>query len=307
MKGEQLEFQHSLIEAIHEASPDGILVVDESGVVVSYNQRFLQIFLLETEDLPVADRGAYRGKSDETLLAKSLALIKDPDSFLARVQALYADPSIQDVCEIELNDGRTLERHSTALWAADQRYLGRVWFFRDISERKRYEQLLEAQSNLDPLTGIANRRSFFQRANEAFARARRSGRALSLIMIDIDRFKRINDRWGHAAGDDILKQLCVSATTIMREIDLLGRLGGEEFAILAPDTDCDGALKLAERFRQMIAQQSIAHGDELIAFTISAGVASLVSSDRTAEDVLLRADKALYEAKHAGRDCVMQA
>ncbi len=307
MNGKQREFQNSLIQAIHEASPDGILVVDESGTVVSYNQRFLEIFRLDTLGLAKARKGALHGFSDEVLLEKALRLIREKESFLARVHALYADPSIQDVCEIALVDDRTLERHSTALWGTDHRYLGRVWFFRDISARKRYEKLLEDQSSRDPLTDVANRRSFFQHANEAFIRARRTVRPLSLIMIDLDHFKKVNDRFGHAIGDEVLKQLCRSAESVVRETDLLGRVGGEEFAILAQDTDLDGAVRLAERFRLVTNEQTVASGDATIRFSISAGVATIEHGDRSAEDILLRADKALYAAKNAGRDCVKHA
>nr|WP_164084905.1 sensor domain-containing diguanylate cyclase [Pseudazoarcus pumilus] len=232
------EFEHSLIKAIHEASPDGILVVDEQDRVVSYNQRFLAIFGLNLTELhdPDVDGPLH----DDALLSGALQAIRDPEAFLQRVRALYADPTIHDVTEIELVDGRTLERHSTALWTDDRRYLGRVWFFRDITDRKCHEQLLEAQSRRDPLTGVANRRGFFNRAGEAFARARRSGLALSVIMLDIDLFKGINDRYGHAAGDQVLRHLCRVAASVVRETDLFARIGGEEFVVLAPDTDHNG-------------------------------------------------------------------
>ncbi|PTD95764.1 sensor domain-containing diguanylate cyclase [Pseudothauera lacus] len=301
MASAQRQFEHSLIEAIHEASPDGILVVDQAGTVVSFNQRFLDIFRL-TLGAPEVATGAIH---DRLLLDQALRLIKDPEAFLARVEALYADPTLHDVSEIALNDDRTLERHSTALWDEQQRYLGRVWFFRDISERKRYEHLLEAQSNRDPLTGVANRRCFFKRAQEEFARARRTGMALSVIMIDIDRFKRINDRRGHASGDEVLRHLCDSARVLMRESDLLARLGGEEFAILAPDTTVDGAVLLAERLRQHITAQPVVCGDGPVSYTISAGIGMLDATDASIEGVLRRADNALYAAKRAGRNRAM--
>lgn len=302
MANGSIEFEHSLVRAIHEASPDGILVVDELGRVASYNQRFLAIFNLDLSVLQKADEGPL---CDEILLDGALQIISDPAAFMQRVRELYADPTIHDITEIELIDGRTLERHSSALWTDDRRYLGRVWFFRDITERKRHEQLLEAQTQRDSLTGAANRRCFFVRANAEFARARRTGRPLSMIMLDIDRFKDINDQWGHAAGDQVLKHLCNVARSVVRESDLFGRIGGEEFAVVAAETDPPGAIQLAERLRQQIGDGRALHGDDLIAYCVSAGVATLREDDHSAKDILERADQALYAAKRAGRNRVM--
>lgn len=174
------EFQHSLIAAIREASPDGILVVDDHGVVVSHNQRFFDVLGI----VPGMSPGD-RALSERPLLSRALELVRDPDGFLQRVQALYADPLLEDHCEIEMKDGRTLERHSRALWGAHRQYLGRVWFFRDITARKQAEAALQQLTQRDPLTGVANRRHFFERATEEFARARRYGHSLSFIMLEI--------------------------------------------------------------------------------------------------------------------------
>lgn len=304
---DDLEFDRSLIAAIQEASPDGILVVNDLEVIVSHNQRLFDVLGIAPEEIPGDHGGQLAGLSDRPLLSRSLELVKDQEAFLQRVQALYADPLLEDHCEVELTDGRTLERHSTALWGAHRRYLGRVWFFRDITARKQTEAALRQLSQHDPLTGVANRRHFFERATEEFARARRFGRSLSFIMLDIDWFKRVNDRWGHAAGDMVLKNLCDTAAATLRQIDLFARIGGEEFAVLLPDTDADGAFLLAERLRQNVAAQAVAEGGDSITYTISSGVATLAPEDVTAESALKRADVALYEAKGAGRNRTMRA
>lgn len=301
------EFQRSLITAIQEASPDGILVVDDEGVIVSHNQRLFDVFGLAPEEVPGDHRGYLTGMADQTLLSRAAKLVKDQQSFLRRVQALYADPLLEDYCEIELVDGRTLERHSKALWGAGRQYLGRVWFFRDVTLRKQTEAALEQLSQRDPLTGVANRRYFSERATQEFVRARRFGRKLSFIMLDIDWFKRVNDRWGHASGDRVLKNLCDSAYAVLRQTDLFARIGGEEFAVMLPDTDGDGAFLLAERLRQNIAAQGLTEGDDTISYTVSAGVATLMAEDAGAENILKRADVALYEAKGAGRNRTMRA
>lgn len=296
------DFKRSLIDAIHEASPDGILVVDDKDVIVSHNQRFFDVFSILPEEIPGARDGVLNGLPDRLLLSLAIDRVKDKEGFLQRVQKLYADPLLEDKCEVELKDDRTLERHSRALWGAGHQYLGRVWFFRDITEHKQLEAALREMSRQDPLTGVANRRHFFEVAAEEFSRARRFGRDLSFIMLDIDWFKRINDKWGHAAGDKVLKALCESAQSALRQVDLFARIGGEEFAVLVPDTNLDSAFLLAERLRLKAAALGVAEGPDSISFTLSAGVSSLMPEDASAEDALKRADSALYRAKQAGRN-----
>ncbi|HKJ71344.1 MAG TPA: diguanylate cyclase [Gammaproteobacteria bacterium] len=298
------EFQRSLVEAIHEASPDGILVVDGEDMIVSHNQRLLEVWGIAPEEVPGADDGSLAGLPDHRLLSRALERVADRAGFLQRVQELYADPAREDLTEVALEDGRTLERHSRSLWSPGGRYLGRVWFFRDITERKQYERSLEALSHRDPLTGVANRRHFFQRADEEIARARRFGHDLACIMFDVDCFKRINDRWGHAAGDQVLQDLCAAVEEVLRREDLLARLGGEEFAVLVPETGLEGAATLAERIRRHLAERALPAGEEGVRYSVSAGVAALVPGEDTAEPVLRRADRALYAAKNAGRDRV---
>ena len=300
------EFERSLINAIYEASPDGILVVDDREMIVAHNQRFFEVFGISPDDIPGSHGKVLTAKPEWLLLARALELVADPQSFRRRVEELYANPRIEDKCEIAMKDGRTLERHSRALWGSGHRYLGRVWFFRDITEHKKIEEGLLEISQLDPLTGVANRRGFDQRANTEFLRARRFGRHLSFAMLDIDHFKRINDRWGHATGDRVLKKLCESIQSQLREVDLLARVGGEEFAVLIPDTGLEGAFQLAERLRQCVMAQVLTEGGDVIKFTASFGVAALGDGDQSPDEVLKRADVALYEAKAAGRNCTMR-
>jgi len=157
----------------------------------------------------------------------------------------------------------------------------------------------------DALTGIANRRHFMDIAAVEVERVRRHHHPLAMMMLDIDHFKRVNDTWGHPVGDEVIKATAAACSRAVRAVDVAGRLGGEEFAIILPDTDLQAALAAAERLRQDVAAIRIPVGADTVAFTASIGVAECTVADATATMLLSRADQALYEAKHSGRDRVM--
>ncbi|UEM21953.1 diguanylate cyclase [Skermanella mucosa] len=184
---------------------------------------------------------------------------------------------------------------------------------RDITGRKRTEAELVLLATTDPLTGIANRRHLLDCAEREMARLGRSGTPFSLIMADVDHFKRINDTYGHAVGDEALMLLASAFRPVIRENDLAGRMGGEEFAILLPEAREDEAVAVAERVRHHVAGLRLparsAEGapGAGIRFTVSLGVAEGRRDDSRIEQPLARADQALYEAKAAGRNRVMRA
>jgi diguanylate cyclase (GGDEF)-like protein len=298
------ELQLALVNAVVEASPEGILVVDEHGTVVSHNQQFVEIWRIPRDILRGAEPGTAVGADDSPVLNHNLRQVKDEKAFLARVKMLYDNPQLKDHCEIELKDGRTLERHSTVLYNDDGEYLGRVWFFRDISPQKQTESTLRDLAHHDPLTGVANRRYFLERASQEFARAKRHSTLLTLIELDVDHFKQINDQKGHAVGDEVLKLLCDAGQRLLRETDIFARLGGEEFAVLLPHTDLDGAAVLAGRLRQAIADSKLPLSGGGLSCTVSIGVAMLKPTDTCIEDCLVRADGAMYKAKQNGRNRV---
>jgi diguanylate cyclase (GGDEF)-like protein/PAS domain S-box-containing protein len=184
---------------------------------------------------------------------------------------------------------------------------GEVWLsiHQDITERKKMENELERQARIDMLTGLNNRRHFFELAERELARAKRHGEPLSALMLDADHFKLFNDNYGHHIGDMVLQKLSEVCAQVLRENDILGRIGGEEFAILLPETDGSQALDAAERLRQAVANAEVQFApDELIRFTVSIGVTSLVATDAKVDTLLKRSDEALYEAKNAGRNLV---
>lgn len=156
---------------------------------------------------------------------------------------------------------------------------------------------------LDELTGVANRRLFFRTGEEEFERFRRYKRPFSLLMLDLDHFKQINDQFGHPVGDMVLKDLSQTVTRCKRETDLFGRLGGEEFALLLPETGLSGATDIAVRLRRACHAIHVP-GTNGAKITVSIGATQIRLDDGSFDEVLSRADAALYRAKHCGRDRV---
>ncbi len=163
---------------------------------------------------------------------------------------------------------------------------------------------LEKLAMIDALTGVANRRHFDVRAAIEIAEARRYGQALGAVVMDIDHFKQINDCYGHATGDAVLKQIVDVVTLQGRSCDLFARIGGDEFAVLLPDSARDDSIALAERVRQAVAAIQIEVGGIVIPLTASLGVAMLADEDADIGPTMPRADHALYVAKASGRNRV---
>ncbi len=170
-------------------------------------------------------------------------------------------------------------------------------------DSRRVEEELRRLATTDPLTGLANRRHFLELAELELKRLRRYGGTLALIMLDADHFKQINDVYGHAAGDEALRHLAVVVGTELRDTDLFGRLGGEEFAVLLPGTTLEAATEVAERLRHAVASQPVVAGPLSLPLTISLGVVSC-DPEESIDHSLNRADQALYQSKAAGRNKV---
>jgi diguanylate cyclase (GGDEF)-like protein len=159
----------------------------------------------------------------------------------------------------------------------------------------------------DPLTGVGNRRAFFERGEKLLHRSAFDRRPTVLLLFDLDRFKHINDTFGHHVGDQVLTTFCNAATAALRPDDLFGRLGGEEFASLLPDTSLDEGLAVAERIRSNFEATRRKIGANTLAATVSVGAAISIDPCRKLADILKAADRALYRAKANGRNRVEHA
>jgi diguanylate cyclase (GGDEF)-like protein len=169
--------------------------------------------------------------------------------------------------------------------------------------KERDDRTMALLATIDSLTGLVNRRAFFERTARARQFAGRVGKPVALMMLDIDHFKRLNDRFGHACGDEALCAFAATAQATLREHDILGRLGGEEFALVMPGTDLAGACYAAERLRAAVEGAVLACEESSYALTVSIGVV-LVDPQEHINAALARADRALYQAKSAGRNRV---
>jgi len=177
-----------------------------------------------------------------------------------------------------------------------------AFLMRDITEDKKNEAELLKLASTDPLTGALNRREFTALADREARRSKRYDRPLSIIMFDLDHFKVLNDSFGHAAGDIALQRFTTICCNALRNIDIFGRWGGEEFVALLPETSADGAAVIAERLRKLVSETEIDFKGDTLKYTVSIGIAQFKVSEHTLEGPLGRADAAVYDAKKAGRN-----
>ena len=172
-------------------------------------------------------------------------------------------------------------------------------------QRDAHEKKLYQLATRDELTGLCNRRQFIALAGREIERNRRYQLSLTVLMMDLDHFKSINDRHGHAKGDEVIAHFAQSCRSVLRSTDICGRLGGEEFAAVLPDTRMEDALLAAERLRRVVADARLPGGEAgPLQYTVSIGVAVLRADESDIDEVLVRADRQLYQAKHNGRNCI---
>lgn len=200
-----------------------------------------------------------------------------------------------------------VEINSTPIHDHSGQIAGYIGVTRDATERRQNQEMLREQTIRDPLTGLFNRRYLDESLERELSRARRESLPLSLVMIDIDRFKQLNDTHGHPAGDEVIKRIGDLIRKGARSADLPCRYGGEEFLLVLPNMPLDKAVERAEQWRVAFAEERIVYGGTVLAATLSAGVATFPAHGGTCGALIAAADQALYSAKQAGRDRVAVA
>ena len=227
----------------------------------------------------------------------------DRDAFKA---AILADGEVSDFPgQMVRRDGQVIDISisSHALYDHAGNFAGVEGIYRDVTQRKNLERELQRLATTDMLTSIANRRAFLETAESAYAHSCHSGEPLTLLMLDLDHFKAINDRYGHLEGDRALVAFAQAVKSQLRASDAVGRLGGEEFGVLLPLTTLAEGLEAAHRILQSVrALQLNDDTGQAYRITTSLGVGAFRQNDRSLRDMLDRADQALYLAKHRGRD-----
>ncbi len=280
------------------AAGEGIYGVDHAGRIIFINPVALTMLGLREEEA--------MGRS-----AHALFHYHGPDGSAYPEAECPLFLTLQDAARRELEqsfirkNGDIFPVHLVATPMMDDvRQVGAEVLFQDITARKAMEAELTRLATTDSLTGVSNRRHFMAQLENEFARTQRFHEPAALLMLDLDHFKRINDSYGHAAGDAVLASFGATLLETLRKIDLVGRVGGEEFAVLLPGTEAEAARQFAERLRERVAGMAVEIGDGRLLVTVSIGIACLEHDDDSADDALARADDALYRAKANGRNRV---
>ncbi len=292
----ELESSLSLLRSTLESTADGILVVDDDGRMVTFNARFQEMWRVPDEVLESRD--------DDRALAFVLDQLAAPDAFVAKVRDLYDEPEAESYDVLEFKDGRVFERYSRPQRATDGQIVGRVWSFRDVTERERVQSQLRHLADHDILTGLLNRRRLEEELTRHVSLERQYGSGGALLMLDLDDFKQINDTLGHRAGDGVVVAVARVLEAQLREGDILARIGGDEFAVVLPAASARDAAATAASILETIRSDRIVTEGHHVRITTSVGVAPIDGGAAAvgAEELIARADLAMYDAKGAGRD-----
>jgi diguanylate cyclase (GGDEF)-like protein len=278
------------LQATLEATADGILVTDLAGRVRGFNRRFAEIWRLPEE--------LTQARCDESVHDWMRRSVHDPAGYRRRLQTLEEATLLCASERLQLLSGQVLERVARPLWSRG-RPLGRVYSFRDLTDQLRSDERIQALVRSDPLTDLPNRRHLSERLTEAALAMRHEGDGFALLLVDLDRFRRVNDSLGHALGDRVLRETAERIRHCLRQGDELARVGGDQFALLLRHADAAAAEAAAQRVLEAVAQPWDSGG---LPFTLtcSVGIALCPAHGRQPDELLGRAEAAVRGAKLAG-------
>jgi len=296
-QGADLAAQLAALRAIVDDLNVGIVVLDHERRVLFINRAFRRFWRVPDE---MADgqltfvRLMYHGRG-----IKAYAISHDRLGDYVAKQLDLIRTGEEGPLHIRFANGAVIQFRCKALPDG-----GRLLTYGNVSELARQADALERLACVDAMTGLNNRRHFLALAETEWSRFRRYGRPLGLLMIDIDRFKSVNDTYGHDVGDEVIKSVAEILQQHKRTSDFSGRLGGEEFALLLPEATLDNAIAAAERFRELVADHVITAAGHRIPVTVSIGASIGRTEMAGIGELLKEADIALYEAKRSGRNRV---
>ncbi len=310
--------REDLLAAVFEASQDGMIAVRAirgengelvDGRIVSANRKALEYTRYNAEDMIDGRfKRLFQNATARRIWRRCKRVIAEgrPERFEINISHRHRDTWLR-VTVVPLGDGFviSLTDFTDLKYALLEAECSREELAAEVERRRALEQELRQLSLTDDLTGVANRRAFVRALRQEIAKARRYRTTFSVVAVDIDHFKAINDRYGHAGGDEVLMSIAAAFTDgVRREVDIVARVGGEEFMLLLPDTPLAGAVDLAERLRERLAARPIAIAGECVPVTASFGVREF---DRKSdpERLTTEVDNALYGAKRRGRNCVV--
>ena len=278
------------LQATLESTADGILVTDVSGGIRSFNRRFAQLWGMPDVLL--------ENHRDEAVQAWMRRVVDDPQAYERRLLVLQESTLLTATERLTLLSGQVLERVVRPLWSRG-RPLGRVWSFRDLSERLAADERLNTLSRTDALTGLANRRQLAEHVEATALGMQHAGDVFALLVLDLDRFRHVNDSLGHEAGDRALREVAARLQRVMRAGTLVARIGGDQFASVLHHADAPAAESAANRVLAAMAEPWQFDG---LAFTLtcSVGIALAPGHGRSADELLRHAESAMRSAKSAG-------
>jgi diguanylate cyclase (GGDEF)-like protein/PAS domain S-box-containing protein len=279
------------LQATLESTADGILVTDLAGRIRAFNRRFAQTWGIP-EDL-------LESRQDEAVQAWMRRNVADPEAYQRRLQAVQEAPLLSATERLTLHSGQVLERVTRPLWCRGQA-MGRVYSFRDLSEQLAAQQRIEELSLTDALTGLPNRRQLAEHVAKASQRSRHEGGSFALLLIDLDRFRQINDSLGHETGDRVLVDVAQRIKACMRADDLLARTGGDQFALLVAGADTRVAETTARRVLEAVAAPYDLGGAQFT-LTCSIGGALCPGNGYGADELVRHAEAAVLAVKEGGR------
>lgn len=286
-----LEQSLSLVKSTLESSIDGILIVTNDGKIVDYNQKFSSMWRIPRKLLDTKD--------EKKALEFVLSQLEDPKDFLENVLDLYKHPEATSIDILRFKDGRIFERYSHPYLLHDTA-IGRIWSFRDVTRRAKLESELQFQITHDGLTGLPNRLNLFDKMRQAILMSARDSKVFAVFVIDLDRFKIINDSLTHTVGDELLRAVAKRLQATMREGDTLARIGGDEFVVIATGLGNEDQAGIIARNLLDVISQTFKIANREIGMTASLGI-SIFPKDGETVDLLLRnADAAVYRAKEHG-------